>query len=424
MSKATPLQNVELDQPRLAARYGLLGLPLAFAALPLQVQLPAFYAEQLTLAVLGLLLLSMRLGDAAIDPWLGRLADRALHARGAALWASLCGAATLLVLAFWALFHPPAGVAALAWCALGLLLCYLPYSYLSVLHLAWAAALAGAPQRQVRLSAWRESCALLGVLIASVLPQRLGLGASALALALLLLPALLALRGVPTSTEPPAGPVTDRHEAAVSPWRTRGFAGLLTAFLLNGTAAALPATLLLFFVRDHLKTPEAADQYLLSYFLAAAVSLPLWTRVLRWLDTRRAWQLGMLLACLSFCWTLMLNAGDQAAFTLICICSGLALGADLCMAPALLAALLQREGLQGRAAGRFFGWWHAATKLSLALAAGLALPLLQAFGYQPGDASSAAGQQALLLAYGGLPCLLKLAALTLLQRGARHLSFA
>ena len=64
-------------------------------------------------------------------------------------------------------------------------------------------------------------------------------------------------------------------------------------------------------------------------------------------------------------------------------------------------------------AGAAFGWWTFTTKLNLALAAGLALPLLQVLGYQPGQASPA-GLQALSWLYGGLPCLLKaLAALAL-----------
>jgi len=54
-----------------------------------------------------------------------------------------------------------------------------------------------------------------------------------------------------------------------------------------------------------------------------------------------------------------------------------------------------------------------AAKLNLALAAGLALPLLEWLGYQPG-AANASGLQALSLAYAVLPCAIKsLAALGL-----------
>ena len=58
--------------------YGLLGLPLAFVALPLYVILPNHYAREfgVPLATLGAILLGARLFDAVIDPFLGRLSDR------------------------------------------------------------------------------------------------------------------------------------------------------------------------------------------------------------------------------------------------------------------------------------------------------------------------------------------------------------
>ena len=55
------------------------------------------------------------------------------------------------------------------------------------------------------------------------------------------------------------------------------------------------------------------------------------------------------------------------------------------------------------------------SKLNLALAAGLALPLLELLGYQPGT-RSAGGLQALTLAYAVLPCALKLLAALWLYR--------
>jgi Na+/melibiose symporter-like transporter len=71
--------------------------------------------------------------------------------------------------------------------------------------------------------------------------------------------------------------------------------------------------------------------------------------------------------------------------------------------------------LAGRAEGAFFGWWNGMSKLNLALAAGLALPLLQALGYQEG-ARDPASVRALAQVYALLPCLLKLAAMALLWK--------
>ena len=75
----------------------------------------------------------------------------------------------------------------------------------------------------------------------------------------------------------------------------------------------------------------------------------------------------------------------MAAYTVVCVASGIALGADLTLPGALLAGVIQRAGHGQRLEGAYFGWWNFATKLNLALAAGIALPLLGAFGYAPGS---------------------------------------
>jgi len=72
-------------------RYGLMGFPLAFVALPLYVILPNYYAKAfgIPLAALGVLLLGARLFDAFIDPVLGRWSDHlfARSTRTVLVWA-------------------------------------------------------------------------------------------------------------------------------------------------------------------------------------------------------------------------------------------------------------------------------------------------------------------------------------------------
>lgn len=393
-------------------RYGALGLALAFVALPLYVHLPAHYATQfgVPLTALGLLLLAARALDAVIDPWIGRFCDRALG-RGALAW-QLPLAALLLTGGFTALFFPlpRAPMALLAWAGAGLVLTYLAYSFLSVLHQAWGARLGGSEARQSRVVAWREGFALVGVVAASVLPSVLGLGVTAAVLGAGLALGLALLRFAPQ-------PATS-HDSEVPlalAWQVPEFRRLLAVFLLNGIAAAVPATLLLFFIDDRLQLPGSQGLFLASYFIAAVVSLPLWLRVIARLGQPRAWALGMALSVAAFGWAALLGAGDKAGFLAVCIASGAALGADLAVPGALLTGVIQRAGHSGRAEGAFFGWWNAANKLNLALAAGVALPLLQALGYAPGQRSAQA-LQALTLAYCLLPCVLKLAAAALLYR--------
>ncbi|MBN8504552.1 MAG: MFS transporter [Burkholderiales bacterium] len=402
-------------------RYGLLGLPLAFLALPLYVSLPAHYAGSygVPLAQLGALLLFARFVDAALDPLIGRWCDGWLRAKR--VTPVLCGAALLMFGAFTGLFFPPLrGEALLAWAAAMLVLGYISFSVVGVTHQAWGARLGGDAMAQTRLMAWREGLALVGVLVASVLISTSGWGLTTAVLALVLVAGLAALLRSPL-------PAPQTHSGRLAwglPWRTPGFQRLLAVYALNGIAAAIPATVLLFFVRDRLQTPQYEALYLVSYFAAAAASMPLWLRAVARVGQGRAWLMGMGLAVISFVWAALLGKGDGIAFVAICIATGVAAGADLAIPPALLTRVIQHAELAGRAEGAFFGWWNAVTKLNLALAAGLALPLLQFLGYSDG-ARDPQALQALSAVYALLPCVLKLGAMALLWqlllRGpARH----
>ena len=395
-----------------AVRYGLMGLPLAFVALPLYVLLPNHYARTfgVPLATLGALLLATRLLDALIDPLLGRWSDRLFRRSAGALlaWAGIaCG---LMAMGFALLFFPPLteGAGLLVIAAVLLVLTYAAFSAVTLAHQSWGALLGAEAGVQSRLVAWREGLGLVGVLLASVVPVALGLpvmvGLFTLALGL----GLLAWRSGPRP--PPVAADAAQPVKVWLPWQRGTFRRLLAVFMLNGIASAVPATLVLFFVQDRLQAPAAQEPWFLgSYFLAAALSMPLWLRAVRAWGLARSWLLGMALAVTVFIWAATLGAGDSAPFIAICVLSGAALGADLVMPGAMLAGLISRAGDLGRAQGAYYGWWAFATKLNLALAAGLALPLLGFFGYAPGTREPQA-LQALTYAYCLLPCVLKLAA--------------
>ena len=407
---------------RTGLAYGGLAAPLAFASLPLYVNLPHHYAAVagVPLAGLGAVLLATRALDAVLDPALGRIADRLLQRGAQAAWKAAALASLVMALGFAALWHPPQGgpVALLGWLAASLMLCTLAYSAVGILHQAWGTRWGGAPGWRARVTAWREGATLAGVLLASVLPAWLGFDATSACLVAGLALGLAGLHRIASGRIRPAqaaeAPCTPGAPGP-SPWSDAGFRRLLAIFMLNGVAAAVPATLLPFFVADRLQAPAWQPVLLLCYFGAAALGLPLWVRaVSRW-GLAPSWRAGMLASVLAFGLTPWLGAGDGAAFAAICLASGLALGADLALPGALLTGVIHGAGAGGRSEGRYLGWWTCAAKLNLALAAGLALPLLSLAGYQSGS-TDPAGLQALAWAYGGLPCLLKLSAALLLWR--------
>ncbi len=389
-----------------------MGFPLAFAALPLYVILPNHYAREfgVPLATLGAVLLGARLFDAFIDPALGRLTDRLFARSTAAVLALGAAAALVLAIGFALLFFPlvsePASL--VIWATAMLMLTYAGYSALSVAHQSWAAMLGGNEAQRSRIVAWREGLGLLGVVTASVLPVLLGLPVTT---AVFLVALVLGWWGWQRSVRPvtvmphevsatPAAPTS-----VWQPFRQASFRRLLAVFMLNGIASAIPATLVLFFIQDKLAAPASFEPLFLgSYFLCAALSIPLWLAIVKRIGLARSWLVGMLLAMSVFVWASQVGDGEMLAFALICALSGVALGADLALPSALLAGVIQAQA--SPTTGAYFGWWSFATKLNLALAAGLALPLLDLFGYAPG-VRDAAALNALVVAYCVLPCVLK-----------------
>ncbi len=360
----------------------------------------------------GALLLAARLLDAFVDPWIGRRCD-AWFARATPTVLRVCALAALaLALGFVALFHPPMRdlPGLLAWCGATLVLSYLSYSVLSIVHQSWGARLGGDASQRARIVSWREALALVGVLLASVLSSTLGAGVTSAVLAVSLALALALLWRAPRA---PAAVAMVHAGATKAALANPSFRRLLSIYLVNGIASAIPATLVLFFIRDRLQAPAFEPLFLGSYFLAAALSMPLWVRAVARFGLARSWLASMLLAIAAFAWAAWLGPGDVIGFTLVCLASGVALGADLSLPGALLAGVIRRAGHGGQSEGLYFGWWNFATKLNLALAAGIALPLLGLFGFAPGSRDPAA-LTALTLAYCALPCVLKLGAAAML----------
>ena len=390
--------------------YGLLGLPLAFAALPIYVHVPRFYAETagMELALLGAILLGTRLLDAGIDPWLGWLADRVPRPTMVAL------ALVPFALGFVALLNPPAENAAL-WLIGSLTLTYVGFSAASVAYQAWGVDIGPTSALRTRLTAAREGFGLLGVVLAAGLPVVLASDLEAgIARLSWVLPPLLLIAAATTFSRVGVGQPVPAASQPLLPSLRRvmadaAFRRLLGVFVANGIASALPATLFLFFVADVLQQEKASGPLLALYFVAGAASLPLWVKLSARFGRVHAWLGAIVLAIVAFAGASQLGSNDLALFAVIGIASGLALGADLALPAAIAADLGERQGQ----AGACFGVWNLVAKLNLALAAGLALPLLALLGYVPG---SGEGLASLTFAYALLPLGFKALAGILLWR--------
>ncbi|AWK89964.1 MFS transporter [Azospirillum thermophilum] len=416
--------------PGRLALYALPALPLALPTIPVAVLLPAHYADTLglglgaTAAALG----AARLLDVLSDPLVGMLSDRGGRFGRRKPW--ILAGALIAGIALLNLFSPPAGAGAAHLFGWSLAL-YLGWTMVQVPYQAWGAELAAGYHERARIAGAREAAGVVGLLLAGGVPAlaaflgwpaTAGLAALAWATVALGAPAVAGLLwGVRE-----AAPREAEHAAPELPhsavWRgllgNRPFLRLLAAWTVNGLATGVPATLFPFFVGSVLALGETAKGlFLLLYFLSAVAAVPLWLRLARRLEKHRTWCLAMILACAAFLWVPLLGPGDGAAFAVICLVTGAALGADLALPPAMQADVVDYGALKERGrprAGLYFALWTMATKLALAAAVALALPAVGLFGFDPqADVQLPGALAALAVIYAGLPTVAKVAAVAL-----------
>lgn len=404
-----------LPQDRAEPRGGLAPWALfsgliAAAGLPIYIHAPKVYADDygVPLASLGAALFGLRLLDVVQDPVLGWLVERTRAFRGA----MVAGAVVVLAASMLGLFALAPPVAPLLWFALMLTGLFSAFSFLTIAFYAEGVARAGTlgAGGHLRLAGWRETGALVGVSVAAVAPVALAgvMGAPfagfALGFAVLGAVAVLAMRQEWTGggTAPSGG----LRPVLGDPLARR----LLLIALVNAAPVAVTSTLFLFFVESRLAAPGWEGPLLLLFFLSAAGSAPVWTRLAARFGEKRVLLAAMALAVLAFVFATTLGAGDVAAFALICAASGAAMGADLTLLPALFA---RRMAVIAPQAAAGFGLWSFVSKFALAFAAVTLLPLLQRAGFSGPDSPDSA-LRLLSTLYALVPCALKLIAIALL----------
>lgn len=412
--------------------YGLPGLPLAMLGLPLFVYLPTYYSEGLglSLTAVGLALLIARSLDVLTDPLIGILNDH-LPTGNWRRKSFIVAGAPLLLIGLNFLLKPADDVGAVylfCWS----FITYLGWTLINIPWLAWGAEISPDYHEKSALASSREVFAVIGTITVISLPVLLSIESDlgiTLGLLAKVVTFLLPLTLVPLlwklSDRTANQPLKEQPISKKVNWKQLGLIKgnsavkrLLPAYFINSFANALPATLFILFVTHVLKMPEQSGLLLVCYFLAAIAGLPLWLYIARKTDKHRSWSVALIIAICSFIWVPLLGEGDFYAFLAICLISGFALGADVVLPASIQADIAQdmnNEKVQNLsqgddycqdATGLLFGLWGLLTKLALALAVGVAFPLLDSVGLNF-DAPSKLAITTLAILYALLPVILK-----------------
>lgn len=417
-SQPPPATSLRLDGWRLA-RFSAMAVPVYAAAQPVMAFVPAILSRHyaIPLAGLGLFYLAGQLLNSLLDPVVGALSDRTVSRFGRRRpW--IAGGGVLFIIGSAMLFFPPAG-AGLLWVGTGVLCYYTGASVTQTTLMAWSGEVSGDYDQRTRIASQftlLSSAALVITLLLPALADQLRPDDGPLRLtmfgALVLSTAvpglLLTLTAMPDTSAP-----VHRTPFALGGTLKAVFGNALLLRVLAADAAVtagqgVRTALLLFIVTIYFQRPEWAAGFFLLQYSFGVTAGPIWRRIGQRLGKSRAAVTAELLQAFINFGLVFLTPDRFGLMMALAVAQGLTQGSGNLMLRSMVAdvADLHRAQTGEDRVGLFYSVFSVSMKLGGALAFGIALPLVTAFGFEPqSSANTPAALQALLLVFGLGPAL-------------------
>jgi Na+/melibiose symporter-like transporter len=417
------------ESSRVRRRSGNLGLSgLAVFSLPVLLfqavelawrsYLPAFLTQTvgMTLALVGALMLGVRVLDALADMVLGWVSDTVPTRFGRrAPWmvvgAVLVPAGALLLF----LSSPGVGMGRVIGASL---LLHMGYSFIVTPHGGWGLELSDDESERTRImgaKVWFGVAGSIGMLaLIGLLEGRFGFDIRALATTLGVLIAVAAPVTVwavvamfrepsqPGMTGAGGSPIALARDMLRDPDLRR----ILVLYLLCGTADASTAGTFLFLTGSVLGLKGQAALFMLIQPVMTLFLLPIWAKVADRIGRRKVLAMGFGWQALVMPLALTVPAGNVGLFGLFLALRGLTFGIDYMLLRAMVADVAERGAnaktgtAQGsRPSGSYYALSSVTLKLALGLGGGLGLWLIGAAGFHAGEQPDTAAGLAVRLAY-------------------------
>lgn len=418
------------------AKYGFMAAPASISLLVMQVYMPTWLSKLgiFSLTSIGFIFFAARLIDTVSDPLIGYLADRQTgRLKGRVFW--IAGAIPALLAVSWWLLSPPDStlftfLLISAW--------YIAGTAILIPYYAMGTEIDKGYHSLTSFTGSRAAFGLVATIIALILPTALGVAddlyqslfATFWLYAPLFLVGVMFLWSIAsdkkyTSTESQAPPSQAGLKTYISLFKKGSlFNILIFSQLINGVANAFPATLFLMFAAHVLDAPDAAGPLLMLYFLTAAISIPVWSRLSKKWRKEQCWSAAMIVAGLIFPLTFFVTPDLIWLFAAITFITGLMAGADLTLPASMLGDIINKRGdddspgdeATSTRAGSYFAVWGMISKAALALAIGLAFPLLDIDVFTTDTSEAEINKTNLVLLYAMVPSGLKLWSVWLLRK--------
>jgi GPH family glycoside/pentoside/hexuronide:cation symporter len=404
--------------------YSMSGFGIGCADFIVAVYLLKYYTDHVALSAMlaGAALMLGKLLDGVSDPVMGYISDRTKTRWGRRRPWFLVGAAPL-ALSFIALFSADGG-----WSQTQLFLWLLSWNVLfwsaqtviNVPHAALAGEMVHGHNERNAIMGWREALAQLGLLVGAAAPLLVlgamqdaateaglasGLAEEAARAAgfaargdahstmawqfagLIFVGVVLSFFGTREPQSPRTAPRDSIFGDFSDTLKNRPFRMFAVIFLFDQIAGGLTATLVLYTIRDWWKFEGPHEMLLImSFLLAAVVSIPFWVRAGRSLEKSTIFATGCFLSAGTLLGATLVPIYGLGLAYVGLIGSGLGVGARAVMAMSTMPDIIDEDELRTgtRKDGAYFGMWSLLRKLCRALSIGAAGLGLSLWGYQEG----------------------------------------
>jgi len=389
--------------------YSLPSIPLAAAQIAVYIAVPAIYSKiaAVGIGITGLVIMISRVIDMITDPILGTFLDRMVEKIGWKFW--LLIGFPLISIGIFILFNPLDGLEIFS-LLLGIIFVTLGWTFFSIPWWGIGIAISNSNSNdRFKVVSFRELLTIPGVILGLFLIHFSNISGEIFLIISILFLSPLFIKKIPIPNISNKKGTSYFLNIKNLFKNNSNFKYLCLSYFFIGLSNGVTSILFILFVEFIIG--GSPQNFLSIYFISAFMGLPFVYMLASKYNKKRIWTSFIILACICFLPVVFLSNNSTTLFMVICIISGFCLSADLIIPSSIQADIIYKEQQQNKnvLVGKIYSVWSFIQKLSLALSAGVCLPLLGYFGFNPSEVNTQL--LPLSFAYGIIPIILRIPAI-------------
>ena len=389
--------------------YSLPSIPLAAAQIAVYIAVPAIYSKiaAVGIGITGLVIMISRVIDMITDPILGTYLDRMVEKIGWKFW--LLIGFPLISIGIFILFNPLDGLEIIS-LLLGIIFVTLGWTFFSIPWWGIGIAISNSNSNdRFKVVSFRELLTIPGVILGLFLIHFSNISGEIFLIISILFLSPLFIKKIPIPNISNKKGTSYFLNIKNLFKNNSNFKYLCLSYFFIGLSNGVTSILFILFVEFIIG--GSPQNFLSIYFISAFMGLPFVYMLASKYNKKRIWTSFILLACICFLPVVFLSTNSTTLFMVICIISGFCLSADLIIPSSIQADIIYKEQQKNKnvLVGKIYSVWSFIQKLSLALSAGVCLPLLGYFGFNPSEVNTQL--LPLSFAYGIIPIILRIPAI-------------